>query len=308
MTDITNIMHSLVVYHKNCPDGMASLWCFKQANPNKIISVLGCSPDCHELNKVNTEFYYEIYFLDLCAKKNKLNELLLNDKRVIIFDHHKTNNELLNNMENSNLKKIFDMSRSGCQITWDYFNNHDPRPEFLDYIGDRDLWKWELEYSKEICSGMNIVGYDNFDNFYHNWNEWKKKLISLGEAFLIKNDKKIKDHLKWTRNYYYKNNYKIKFIFCSDHELISDLGNKMCNDNDIHFSVIASNYNIDKNILSLSFRSNGFDVSQVAKRYGGGGHQKAAGCKISLKQFKKDFKSSTNKTDKLSQFLSFFGL
>lgn len=40
----------------------------------------------------------------------------------------------------------------------------------------------------------------------------------------------------------------------------------------------------DKNKASVSFRSNKIDVSQIARKYGGGGHKAAAGCKMSLSQ------------------------
>ena len=56
------------------------------------------------------------------------------------------------------------MNRSGCQIVWDEFMTtpvlgiSKPRPKFIDYIADGDLWKWELPDGKLI---YNILQ-DNF--------------------------------------------------------------------------------------------------------------------------------------------------
>ena len=32
------------------------------------------------------------------------------------------------------------MTRCGCQIAWDAFYEGEPRPMFIDYIGQGDLW------------------------------------------------------------------------------------------------------------------------------------------------------------------------
>lgn len=278
----------LAIYHENCPDGISAMWSFLKKYPNATF--LGCSPGCKNIN-VDWDGFNTVYFLDLCPNENLLRFLLSIDIKIHILDHHKTNQLLLENFNNDNLIKVFDMKRSGCQITWDYFFPDQPRPKFLDYVADRDLWLWELEDSKDINAGMNMIGYDNLDR-YENWNDVKDELKAIGEAFNIYKNRKIDDISKYAKKMYYKNRDSLLCVFCSDYEIVSDLGNSICTKNpDIDFAVIVTNYSISNRTVSLSLRSNGYDVSEIAKRYGGGGHQKAAGCTVSIHQFEKDFKS-----------------
>ena len=46
---------------------------------------------------------------------------------------------------------MFDTTQSGCELTWKYlYADHCPVPAILRYVGDRDLWKFELEMSEEV--------------------------------------------------------------------------------------------------------------------------------------------------------------
>lgn len=46
----------------------------------------------------------------------------------------------------------FDMNRSGSQMAWDYFFPDFARPAMIDYIADRDLWRFKLPGSREIAA------------------------------------------------------------------------------------------------------------------------------------------------------------
>ena len=67
-----------------------------------------------------------VIFVDLCPKIDYLLDLLKIAKNVVILDHHKSsekmildNTELLSGIPNLYIE--FDMGRSGCQMSWDYF-------------------------------------------------------------------------------------------------------------------------------------------------------------------------------------------
>ncbi len=151
-----------IVYHYPCNDGVASLWIanyYKEIN-EKVSCKAGTNPEINVLNK-------NILFVDLCPKFDYLFEISKTAKNVVILDHHKTAIdafELYKDKCPANLHIMLDITKSGCQITWDYFFPNKARPWFIEFVGDRDLWAWKLLNSKEI----NQVFFDNnmFDAYY----------------------------------------------------------------------------------------------------------------------------------------------
>ena len=82
-------------------------------------------------------------------------------------------------------------------------------------------------------------------------------------------DKKVK-------SIYIKDN--IGYIFADNYA--SEIGNTACITHpDIDFCVI-----IMGSVVSLRTTSDTIDVSEIAKRYGGGGHQKASGFSINVER------------------------
>jgi len=136
-----------IVYHSPCNDGAAALWAanYYKDIPEKIACKAGSLPYLIPDGK-------NIIFVDLCPKFDYLFEICKLAKNVVILDHHKTSIdafEIYKTLCPNNLHILLDKERAGCQITWDYFHQS-PRPWFIDYTGDRDLWAWKLPNSKEI--------------------------------------------------------------------------------------------------------------------------------------------------------------
>jgi oligoribonuclease NrnB/cAMP/cGMP phosphodiesterase (DHH superfamily) len=240
-----------------------------------------------------------IIFIDVCPS---LNFLVVHSKlanSIKILDHHKSaydmylkNYELLNRI--NNIEFIFDMERSGCQIAWDYFFPNKDRSWFIDFVGDRDLWRWELENSKEICSAFDYLcvldenelsKIDSLSNYDF---EDIENLISIGK--IINNyqnklvEKEANNSVQGTllvgdKKY----NVNVGSIIYS---LVSDLGNaltkKQLDDGNKPDFGIVWNYNLSYDTWHISLRGHDEspDLSEIAKYFGGGGHAKASGFKI----------------------------
>lgn len=65
---------------------------------------------------------------------------------LIVLDHHKTAQADLAGLPYC----TFDMERSGAGLTWDHFHPDQPRPWIVDYVEDRDLWRFKLPSSEAI--------------------------------------------------------------------------------------------------------------------------------------------------------------
>ena len=58
----------------------------------------------------------------------------------------------------------FDMTHSGAMLAWNFFHPGKEAPRMIKFIEDRDLWKWEIPYSKEFSAAFDMVKFD-FEEF-----------------------------------------------------------------------------------------------------------------------------------------------
>lgn len=188
---------------------------------------------------------------------------------LLVIDHHKTAQAELDEAEYA----IFDMSKSGCALAWEYLTK-DAIPKILRYVQDRDLWLWDLDKSKEINAYISTLDFD--------FQEWKNFNISTainsGRAILKFQEQQMQQALKRVKIAAI-GNYEVPVVNATDN--ISELGNLLCKQYaDKPFS---ASYCDRGDVRAYSLRSIGdFDVSVVAKKYGGGGHKNAAGFSVPL--------------------------
>jgi hypothetical protein len=161
-------------------DGMpGNLIRFKAIDPTEVDARLDELPV-----KFGTSGRLTVILLDLAIKMSsyqKLTDLHAKNVSCIVVDHHKTTLDELKDVlkvygddnPGVNPYKIlsdplhivrFHMDYSGATLTWLVFPQNrqtnpgsNPRfamPYLVRYIEDRDLWKFELPNSREVCSGI----------------------------------------------------------------------------------------------------------------------------------------------------------
>lgn len=201
-------------------------------------------------------------------------EALAEKYAVVILDHHKTAQAALEGLDYA----IFDMTKSGCRLAWEYFWPEDTEiPSLLQYVEDRDLWRWELPYSEEVNLFIATLEFD-----FMRWEQivrLRDMLVPRERGAAIKSfrDGQIKSAMKNVRRMWFDvNGERYVVPVANAAENISEIGNEMCKAYpDMPFSV---SYCDRLGCRSWSLRSIGeFDVSAVAKALGGGGHRNAAG-------------------------------
>jgi hypothetical protein len=299
-----------IVYHRCCPDGVSGLWCAHNYTKNefeKISMKAGVDPIFETNNK-------DIIFIDVCPSFNYILVHTKLAKSITILDHHKSaydtyikNKDVLDEIEN--LKMIFDMNRSGAQIAWDFFFENQQRSWFIDYVGDRDLWKWELPNSKEISAAFEFNNYfmdedlDKLDSLNSYDDNEIKYLVKIGEIINKYQEKLIENEINYSCEATIKINEAIYNVRLGHiiGGMVSDLGNKLANEPLTSgmlpdFGVVW-NYNIDTQTWYVSLRGHDYspDLSVIAKHFGGGGHAKASGFRIENPQTLSDiFKIENN--------------
>lgn len=262
-------MKPLVIYHSNCADGFTAAWVIWSRYPDWEFY-----PGKYQEEPPDVAGR-QVYFVDFSYKRPVILEMATKAKSITILDHHKTAEADLVDLP-ENVSVTFDMSRSGAHLALDHFYPAE-ESKLVRYVEDRDLWKFQLPFSKEINEFIFSYKYD-----FKKWDELDLFLadhfsdcISAGEAILRKKDKDTEEllankfqmtiagHKVWVAN--------LPYTFSSE------AGHLLAKE-----GPFGATFYLDGNYAVFSLRSveGGKDVSEIAKQFGGGGHKHAAGFKV----------------------------
>ena len=287
--------YDICFYHYPCSDGVASCWIVNKKEDG--IECIKMKPQFHlDLGRLGLCKGANIICVDITPNKETLIKLDGICNSLTILDHHKSNREMLDELEweKSELIKVFDMNRAGCQITWDYLFPGEERPWFINYIADRDLWKWELPDSKEINTGLFEMKYttlEKLDELYaSNKDDIYQSIKEVGME-KMKMDKYILDKCIKMSQYCYLhmlNGDKYTVILGNPPtDLRSDYGNQvLLTEPKVRGEkiMISASWHLDfyseEWWISLRSLTPDVDVSAIAKQLGGGGHPCASGFTI----------------------------
>ena len=260
----------LCIYHGNCADGFAAATIMRMYNPEMEFfpGIHGeYPPDVTDREVIMVDFSYKKHILDFLASKAK---------SILILDHHKSAEKDLKELP-SNVATIFDMTKSGAMITWEHCFPCKEPPRLLLHIQDRDLWKFELEYTREIQAALFSYPYDFdlWESFFRD-NEIIERLFMEGCSIERKHFKDIEELLSVTKRKMTIANIEIP-VANLPYTMSSDAGHIMSQN-----APFAACYYDTPHQRRFSLRSSkdGMDVSEIAVLYGGGGHKHAAGFEV----------------------------
>jgi oligoribonuclease NrnB/cAMP/cGMP phosphodiesterase (DHH superfamily) len=229
-----------------------------------------------------------LFILDFCYSPDEIIEAAKTAKSITLIDHHKTSQEQHNKYwaENpipQNAKIIFKQENSGCVLTWKYFHPNKEIPELLKIIEDHDLWRFEDDRTKAIMCALH--------------SKIPFKIQDLTELFgvpVLENMERIGDILLEQRNgsvarlktkkHSIQLGSATGLAVNAPPEFSNELGHELAEESGTFGVSYQYDGSIDKWMFAI--RSTGdYDVSSIAKLYGGGGHKNAAGFSLSRKQF-----------------------
>jgi len=264
----------VVIYHKDCADGLTSaaqFYNFFGRDAIYIGGVYGEEPPCLKDNIV--------YLVDFSYPAEVMKRICKEAICVIVLDHHAHRLEELSQLKITNLNTAFSSTfNSGCFLAQTFLrrlsDTYIKEPPLLQYIEDRDLWKFELADTKSIMAAVysypqTIVSYVN--------------LLNMPIEILKREGKILRRVIDKDVEYYSKKAQLISFeeftvpiVNCPE-SLASEVGNQLA---ELH--PFAMTYSDSKGERRFSLRSKTHDVSAIARKHGGGGHKFAAGFKIKL--------------------------
>lgn len=207
-----------------------------------------------------------------------------------LFDHHKTALDLNKYdwcvVEIMNNKK--GLRTCGTELFYEYLIAHkylkEDVKDFVKLVTNYDTWRWtEIGNMGLISKKMNdllyLYGRDEFVKWCLDKFKSRKSFLSFNkedELLLQFNQKEIDKYIDSKEKEMIiscDGEYKYGVVFAEKY--FSELGNELCTRNP-NLDYVAM---VNVGTYSISYRTikENIDVGQVAKRYGGGGHQKAAG-------------------------------
>ena len=257
-----------IIYHADCTDGFGAAYAAWKC--------LGNRAEYHACKHGNSPPDVSgkvVAILDFSFDNATTKRMIEEADGLIIIDHHKSAMVELHDISNT----IFDMKHSGAMLAWMFFHPGKESPKFIQYIEDRDLWKWELPYSKEFAAAFDMVPFEfeEFEKFEDD--SVFDDAVKRGSYILAYSKTVVKKVCEKAVSRKYKG---MDVTVVNSSHWMSEIGARLAPGCD--FAVIWY-YDHEDRINKISLR--GFhdtvDVSEIAKEFGGGGHKKAAGFQIS---------------------------
>lgn len=265
----------LCIYHGNCADGFAAAWVFKNYGDREYDFHAGVyqdpPPDCTGR---------DIYLVDFSYKRAIVEEIQGVATRVVLIDHHKTAIEdLAPLIDAGKIEALTNLEHSGAVLAYEWFMGKglENMPELLRHIEDRDLWRFKLNGTREIQANLFSYPYD-FDLWGKLMAQPVETLVAEGRAIERKHHKDIRELVDVCRREMLIGGVTVPTASLP-YTLTSDAGHLMATE---HPSKIGACYwdTPQGRVFSLRSTDDGPDVSDIAKRYGGGGHAHAAGFRV----------------------------
>lgn len=271
-------MKPLLIYHGGCQDGFGSAWAVWKKHGNGFDYYPGIHreppPDVTGRDIVLADFSYP---LDIMQR------MIPDAGSITIIDHHvSAARELQPLLDAGEIDGIFDMQKSGAMLTWEWFHPGEPAPRLLEYIQDRDLYRFELPDSRAISSALFSWPQD-FEIWDRLMGGDLEELRQDGIAIERKHQRDIRALIKSGTRRMQLLNHEVPVINVP-FTMASDAGNLLAQD-----APFAVCYWDDSNgcVFSLRSGAQGVDVSEIARSFGGGGHRHAAGFSLSFEEAEK---------------------
>lgn len=196
---------------------------------------------------------------------------------LVWIDHHKTALEDLADLKDIPGKRALD--QAACVLTWEFFFPEMTLPKAVAYIGDRDIWRHEFPETKAFSEGLYYEDSRPFNDrlwvpLLDDDQKFVARLIERGEvlyqARIVSIEKKI------TRQ-----GFEIEFegykTLAMNSRASGELGESIRKKGyEIGYCYTESMQNGEL-MTFVTLYSDKVDVSEIAKKFGGGGHPSAAG-------------------------------
>jgi oligoribonuclease NrnB/cAMP/cGMP phosphodiesterase (DHH superfamily) len=193
------------------------------------------------------------------------------------IDHHKTSMEELKDLDH--LTGLRTVDEAACLLTWKTYFVDQPVPEAVMYIADRDVWRHEFEDTRPFGEGLfhedsSPINDGLWEPLLSGSKDVVNKLIERGKVL-------YQGRIFRTQRLAQRKGFEVDF------EGYPTLAVNVVGTGDLGEVIRGMGYDIgycyaesksdDRLMVFVTLYSDGVDVSEIARKFGGGGHPGAAG-------------------------------
>ena len=284
----------LIIYHDNCADGFGAAWAaYKKfgADGAEYLPMNYNDPRVKlEDNKLNFPVNIagrDVYILDFSFSPDIIDAMLRYANSLTWIDHHKTAFEAFNFNATDpvylydpelNLEIVLDPNKAGCVLAWEHFHPSTEVPALLKYIEDRDLWRWQYTSTRALATGLRSKPF-SFE-WFNTASENLTAVVAKGEAMNELFDQQLADITK-KHMVVMINGHLGRAVNCTP-QFSSEAGHILAKES----GTFGMTWCVGSDgMVNVSLRSvDNYDVSAIAKAFGGGGHKNAASLKLPFNQ------------------------
>lgn len=220
-----------------------------------------------------------VLIVDVSWPREELIDLNNRVASLVVLDHHKTAQDALSGLDFA----TFDMDRSGAGITWDWLHGKGNRPLLIDYVEDRDLWRFKYgEPTKRTHAYLSSLPWDfvEWEMVHHALENHPQRVLVPGQSIRRYQEKRYGEVADLMHMVYIGSpvtGYTLP---------AANIGLAAFKSGGIHafleqnpeVKVAGAYAQGPDGKWYWSLRSvEGFDCSEIAKEFDGGGHPQASG-------------------------------
>ncbi len=257
----------VVLYHANCTDGFTAAWAAFRALGKKAEYI----PVQHQASVPDGLVGKTIYLLDFTYPRETMEQLIGDNERVIVLDHHAS----LQAETEMAPDHRFALDKSGAHLTWEYFHPPKEVPYLVSVVEDFDLNRQDPD--------MRTV-FDWIDLFDFNFQLYtklartlgsvvgRKRALKLGAIVQMYREKCVQRLVQNNAQEVQFGEYRVLAVNNElfHHEVASALGVGR------PFGIVWRARKTGGFYVSLRSEEQGVNVAELAQRYDGGGHDHAA--------------------------------
>lgn len=260
----------IIYYHKGCTDGFTSAWAaYKKFGNKAVYSPMRPGEHIDDIPVNSTCFA-----VDWTPHADDAQKMLYNGSSLVVLDHHASAKNDFDDIDEEAFTFIFDNDHSGAHLAWKYFHPKKSIPRLVKYVEDVDLWK--SRYKDSAAFGALI---STTEHTFLNWNKMvrglenkvtAKQLIRDGNLLMTHEDllmARIASKARWVKF------EKKEGLAVNCPIFQSGIGNILA----LKSGTFGIVWFDQGDAIKASLRGVGkMQLGDIAKKYGGGGHQNAS--------------------------------
>lgn len=294
----TSRPNTIIAYHANCIDGFTSAWVaakgmYDRGHNCRLVAMAYTPESMSELGNILMKGNYTtLLVVDFSLDIDVISTLRMGYTKleIVIIDHHKTAFEKYApelvlgktswvHIDRHGAEIYLDNDESGASLCWKVFNVSSEVPKLIQYVRDYDLWRFDMGLETKWVNkylGVQDKNLENWSNILIKF-ELAPELhgiLRYGKSLQARHDKLVEEVASHSWSVTIGGIYKGEAVQCP-YALVSDVGHQLA----IKSGSYGLMYQVTDTEIKCSLRSNrlAYDVTTIAKNFGGGGHAQAAG-------------------------------